>query len=296
MKEIILISGVTGLTSSNVYERLKSNRDYEVIGFSRNLFNHHSEDKKNLIEGDASDFNFWLDILLRYKPQTILIHSNLRHFLPFLKAFKFSNLKEYPRVIIISTTGIYSKFKSFSSIYKDIEEQIKSYKGSYTILRPSMIYGSNKDKNISRLIKFTYRFRLSITFGKGLNKFQPIYFEDLSDAINKVVLNKNIVGEYNLTGKDCLNFNSIVAAISNNTKRRIFNFKLSLKFSAYICKIFEKIIKFKILPVSSEQIFRMSEDKCFDNSKAKNDFGFNPIGFEKGLKLQINQMFKGGYL
>ena len=40
----------------------------------------------------------------------------------------------------------------------------------------------------------------------------------------------------------------------------------------------------------------MSEDKCFDNSKAKNDFGFNPIGFEKGLKLQINQMFKGGYL
>jgi len=296
MKEIILISGVTGLTSSDVFKRLNLSEDYEVIGFSRNSNNSYSEEKNNFIKGDASDFNFWLEMLLKFKPETIIIHSNLRHFLPFIKAFEFSNLNKYPRLIVISTTGVYSRFKSLSQVYKDIEEEIKSYNGSYTILRPSMIYGSIKDNNISRLIKFTNKFRLSITFGQGLNKFQPIYFKDLSNAITKVALNKNISGEYNLTGEDCLSFNNMVKTISKISKRRILNIKIPLKISAHICQLFENILKLRCLPVTSEQIFRMSEDKCFDNSKAKYDFGFNPISFEKGVKIQIKQMMKEGYL
>ena len=172
-----------------------------------------------------------LIILKKFKPDIVLIHSNIRHFLSFIKAFELANLNYYPRVIVISTTGIFSRFKAFSSLYKIIENKIKAYKGSYTILRPSIIYGSFRDRNISRLIKFIYKFRLSITFGNGLNKFQPVYFEDLSSAITKVVLNNKIYGEYNLTGKDCLSFNKMVKIISKTTDRKVINLKVPLFLS-----------------------------------------------------------------
>ena len=58
----------------------------------------------------------------------------------------------------------------------------------------------------------------------------------------------------------------------------------------------EKALKLKILPIRSEQIFRMSEDKCFDHSKAKKDFGFNPIGFDKGIIFQFKEMLDKGCL
>ena len=297
MKEKILISGCTGLTSK--YATLKILNKYkniEVIGFSRNIKNSFSSSSFTFLKGDANNMLFWRDLLKNFRPNTILINSNIRHFIPFLDAINSLDIKEYPRVVIVCTTGIFSKFNSFNFLYKQIEDVIKSYKGDFLILRPSLIYGSKNDKNISKLIRFVYKFRFSFSFGSGLNYFQPIFYKDLGWAISEVLLNKSISGEYNLTGKNCITFIEILNLISLNLQMKFINIKLPLKISGNILLFIEKYLRLSIIPIKSEQVFRMSENKCYSHSKAKEDFGFEPLSFEYGIKLQIEEMIIQGDL
>ena len=47
-----------------------------------------------------------------------------------------------------------------------------------------------------------------------------------------------------------------------------------------------KITKF---PLNEEQVLRMKEDKDFTHLKATEDFGYNPMSFEEGIKEEINE-------
>src|SRR5215211_113454 len=59
------------------------------------------------------------------------------------------------RAIFISTTAIFTQLNAKSkSIRMDAERLIKSSGLAYTILRPTMIYGSDHDRNMWRLIQF----------------------------------------------------------------------------------------------------------------------------------------------
>ncbi|ABO18049.1 NAD-dependent epimerase/dehydratase family protein [Prochlorococcus marinus] len=297
MKEKILISGCTGLTGK--YATLKILNKYkniEVIGFSRDINKSFSSNSFTFLQGDANKTSFWRELLKKFRPNTILINSNIRHFLPFLEAIDTLDIEEFPRVVIVSTTGIFSKFNSYNFLYKQIEGKIKSYRGNFLILRPSLIYGSKNDKNISKLIRFVHKFRFSFSFGSGLNYFQPIFYKDLGWAISEVLLNKNISGEYNLTGKNCITFIEILKLISFNLKKNLINIKLPLKLTGNILLFVEKYLRFTILPITSEQVFRMSENKCYSHLKAKEDFGFEPISFQDGIKLQIDEMIVQGDL
>lgn len=42
-------------------------------------------------------------------------------------------------------------------------------------------------------------------------------------------------------------------------------------------------------PLNEEQVLRMKEDKDFTHLKATEDFGYNPMAFEEGIKEEINE-------
>ena len=65
--------------------------------------------------------------------------------------------------ICIHTTGRYSKFKSASKRYIEIEDNLLANYNNLTILRPTMIYGDQKDRNMWKLINYLNK-----------NKFFPI--------------------------------------------------------------------------------------------------------------------------
>ena len=52
------------------------------------------------------------------------------------------------------------------------------------------------------------------------------------------------------------------------------------------------IVFFKKVPISTEQVMRMNENKAYDYSQAKNDFGFSPISFEEGIAIQTKSFKK----
>ncbi len=195
--------------------------------------------------------------------------------------------------ICVHTTGLYSKFKTASKKYKKIEESISKQSSCVTIIRPTMIYGGSNDKNMWNLINYLDNNYVFPIFGSGKNLFQPIFAGDLADAYYKVLSSRNaVIGKnYNLSGGSEISYNSILQIISSQLNRKNLYIRIPIWFSLVLL-YFYKFLKKNGVTVSKEQILRMKEDKIFSYQKAKNDFGFDPISFNKGIIIEIKEYKK----
>ncbi|MDJ0696545.1 NAD(P)H-binding protein [Mastigocoleus sp. MO_188.B34] len=193
------------------------------------------------------------------------------------------------RAYFVTTTGIFSKYNHCSQIYKDNEAKIRASGIVYTILRPSMIYGSMRDKNMHRLIKFLNRYLVFPLFDAGKSMMQPVYAEDLADGIFSAIVNesKTEYQEYNLAGPTAISYDEIVNTILTKLNRQVFKINVNTKLAAIITKFAQNLPGF---PITEEQVLRLQEDKVFDISKSCNELGFNPRSFNEGISLEIEEM------
>ena len=194
---------------------------------------------------------------------------------------------ELKRVIFISSTSIFTSLNVDSKkVREQSENLIKNSKLDWTILRPTMIYGSERDRNMIRLIKWIDKYRFIPIFGKGKNLQQPIYVKDLSNSIVDILDNeKTFKNIFNLAGRNSLSFLQVINLIEKGLNKKIIKIFLPAKFFSCLFKFLEYLgIN---LPIKSEQIDRLNEDKNFKYEKAKKYFGYDPISFDKGIKKEI---------
>lgn len=198
------------------------------------------------------------------------------------------------RAYFVTTTGIFSKYNQFSQIYKDNEAKIRASGIVYTILRPSMIYGSMRDKNMHRLIQFLDRYPVFPLFGAGKSLMQPVYAEDLAAGIVSAMVTVGTENqEYNLAGPTGITYKEIVDTILTKMNRSVLKINVNTTLAATIAKFAQKIPGF---PVTEEQVLRLQEDKVFDISKAVRELGFSPRSFEAGIEIEIEEMRQAGII
>ena len=192
--------------------------------------------------------------------------------------------------ILVHTTGRYSKFKSAASHYIKIEEDLISRFSHLTILRPTMIYGSHRDRNMWKLIAFLDRYRFFPVFGNGKNLMQPVTARDLAKTYLKVFQNKEKTfnQQYNLAGKNAVTYGQILGQVSQNLGKKITFIHLPLSLSIVLAFIYNFLFG-KRAHITVEQVMRMGEDKDFSNSKANAHFAYDPVSFEEGIKREVDE-------
>lgn len=193
--------------------------------------------------------------------------------------------------ILVHTTGRYSKYKSASAEYINIEENVLKYRNSIgiTVLRPTMIYGSSKDRNMFKLINFLDKSSLFPMFGEGNNLMQPVLARDLGNAYYDVILNrKNTFNKsYNLAGKQALSYMELVRTVSNALGRKNIIVKIPLRISVLAARFYNALDKKALISV--EQVLRMQEDKAFSYEDAGRDFGYSPASFQDGIVKEVEE-------
>jgi nucleoside-diphosphate-sugar epimerase len=197
------------------------------------------------------------------------------------------NFKFIQWIISIHTTAIFSKYKLLSKEYQEIESRLINSGIDYSIARPTMIYGSQKDRNISKLITYFQKYSFFPIFGKGENLIQPIYAKDVATAIYSIFKNKAFVvnKSYNIAGKYPITYNELLRMVAKALNRNITFIHIPYNISYILIRLLNSLIsKF---PISTEQIMRMNEDKVYDYTEAFKDFGFSPISFRHGIDLEI---------
>ena len=209
-------------------------------------------------------------------------------------------------LVMVHTTGRYSKYKSASEEYIRIEEAILSMRDKIgvTVLRPTMIYGSSRDRNMWKLVDFLHRHTFFPLFGAGANLMQPVHARDLGNAYYDVLANRERTfnRDYNLPGKRPISYLDLVRRVSRTlaqccadgegspdglSKGRNVIVKVPLPLSILGAKLYNAVSRTPVISV--EQVLRMQEDKAFDFADAELDFGYAPLSFEEGIVEEVRE-------
>ena len=294
----IIITGATGLVGTILLQYLESLKiDSDIICLVRATSN--LEYIKNLdlnlryFTGDSGTQKTWHDLISQETPDLIIHIASINHVQLILNSL--SQVDKQPRIIVIGSTGVYSKFRQAAQLKQEMETQLEDYSGSYCLLRPTMIYGSPRDKNIHRLVKFCDRRGFFPIFGSGENLLQPIHAEDLAQALLSVYQNPQLQGAYDLSGGSIVSFKELINLISEYLGKPVRQISLPLNLGVWSATMLENLLQSKS-PVRGEQILRLQENKAFPHDRAKQDFGFSPRTLEVGLKQEIELMRQQGLI
>ena len=194
------------------------------------------------------------------------------------------------RGVFISTTAIFTQLSAKSKKVRAAAERTIENSGlNYTILRPTMIYGSPRDRNMWRLIRFMRTSPIVPVLGDGDSLQQPVYVDDVAQAvINSLSTDETICKNYNISGKHPLTYNEVIDTIARQMKKRIEKIHMPSRPVVSLLRLFERMrIPF---PIKAEQVLRLNEDKAFSYTEAQRDLDYDPLSFEDGIKLELEHV------
>jgi nucleoside-diphosphate-sugar epimerase len=196
--------------------------------------------------------------------------------------------------ILVHTTGRFSKYKQAAEDYIKIEDDIllKREQIGITILRPTMIYGSSKDRNMYKLVDYLHRHKFFPMFGNGNNLMQPAHARDLGNAYYEVFSRKDVTfnKEYDLPGHSPMSYIDLVRCVSQALGKNNIIIKIPLGLSIFLAKLYNSF--FKNAMISVEQVLRMQEDKAFHYEEAYRDFGYTPVSFQQGIMEEVEEYIR----
>ncbi len=290
----LFITGITGHSGGFFIKKLQDeNCNYHLKCVVRKTSDTAMLDESNLdiikSVGDLNDVDFIAKEMTGYD---IILHiASIYQSANIMKAARLANVKN---AVLVHTTGMFSRFKSASEEYIDIENKVLEYRDlmNITILRPTMIYGSSKDRNMFKLIDYLNCHKFFPIFGNGKNLVQPVHAQDLGDAYYNVIKywDKTKNKEYNLSGKYPIEYIKLVKTVENYLGKKVYNVRVPIWISLIAAVIYNKISKRAIISV--EQVQRMMEDKTFSYYEAENDFGYRPRTFSSGIKKEVDEYLK----
>lgn len=291
---MLLVTGITGHTGRYFIQELIKNK---YGGTIRCVVRRNSDtsqlDSSGLkiekVYGDLDDQLFMDNCTEGI--DTILHIAGIRMTLTVIKAAVKNNVK---RVILVHTTGIYSKYKSASALYKSIEAEMWEIvrrdipQLNVIILRPTMIYGNLCDRNMVVFIKMLDKIRIFPVIAHGNNLLQPVNARDLGKAYYQVLMKPEIHGgDYCLSGEKPITMLDMFMQISKNLGKKTTFVSVPLGIGVFLARCLKICTLGKVDYI--EKVQRMGEDRDFSHEDAARDFGYCPMPFEEGIRIEVYQ-------
>jgi len=290
--ERVLITGLTGRSGGYFLKELEKAkpegmRFSAIVRSSSNV----SAIESSCVEIELRRGNLYDENFLREATKDIdtLLHiAGTRKSLRLVQAAVQNGVK---RLILVHTTGIFSKYQSAKQDYIRIEQGIReAISGrdiSLTILRPTMIYGSANDGTLARFFAMVKKLPVIPLVGAGRYALQPVHHSDLGRAYYLVLTNPQATAdkEYNLSGAEKIDFIDLMKEIGKLLGKKPLFFPVPLKI-AHGAACFVRMLSRGRVDYR-EKVLRMAEDRSFSHEAASRDFGYAPLPLRDGLKREL---------
>jgi uncharacterized protein YbjT (DUF2867 family) len=189
------------------------------------------------------------------------------------------------RGVFLSTTAMLTRLPVKSKPIRERAEQLVMQSGvAWTILRPTMIYGTDRDRNISRLLRFIRRSPI-IPVPAAVARQQPVHVEDVATAIvQALATDLTFQRAYNIAGATAITFEQLVREATNALGVRRLIVRVPTSVLVALVRA-QSAVGGSFLTV--EQVQRLAEDKAFDYADAARDFGYAPRSFSEGVRQEV---------
>lgn len=204
----------------------------------------------------------------------------------YFAAFQANQVK---RIVVLSSTSRFSKQHSPNPSEQALvqrlvnaEQELHRWAAKtgveYVVLRPTLIYGLGKDKNIREIARLIRRFGFFPLLGAANGLRQPVHCGDVAQACVSALVSEDAANRsYNLSGADTLSYKEMVTRIFDamHVKPRFFKIPLpALRVGFALLKLLPRYRNW-----SFSMLERTNQDLVFDHQDAVRDLGFDPRPF-----------------
>lgn len=187
------------------------------------------------------------------------------------------------RGVYVSSTAIFTSLDAASKPRRTAGERtVTDSDLDWTVIRPTMIYGTPGDRNLARLLQVLPRVPVLPVPGGGDRLQQPVHVDDLAVAIvNALERPASIRQAYNCAGPEAITFRELLeqAGAAMGCHPRLVPVPLGATIAAM--SLYERLSPRPRL--KAEQLERLSEDKAFAIDDARRDLDFDPRPFATGI-------------
>jgi len=233
-KEKIVITGAAGLVGQNLIPRFKSRGCAEIVGIDKHHTNleilekYHPEVRtvyRDLYEGgtDVSDLIRELTgcsalVIAHAQIGGLAREEFVRNNIVATERLLEAALKcKVPYVVSISSSVVNSMaVDSYTETKKAQEALVAACGIAQVVLRPTLMFGWFDRKHLGWLARFMQRTPVFPVPGDGRFTRQPLFAGDFCEIIVSSILNK-IVGAYNITGQERIDYIDLIRAIKRAT-------------------------------------------------------------------------------
>lgn len=191
-------------------------------------------------------------------------------------------LHRFEHVVVVSTAGIYSKHRRSVASYRRSEDALRAARPDVALVRPTMIYGSSRDRNVHRVIDFALRWRFLPVPGDGHALIHPIHYLDLAGGLAGIS-ESAASGPIDAGGGAPLSIMEAARAVMRTLglPERIVRIPLAaLRFAA-------SAIDLRPGSRWRERVDRTLEDRVVDNSRFIAISGIMPRDLPSGLQQMV---------
>ncbi|MFU8789660.1 MAG: NAD-dependent epimerase/dehydratase family protein [Methylobacter sp.] len=193
------------------------------------------------------------------------------------------------RVVALSSTSRFTKTDSADVAENAIAARLSEGEGRFkawadskgiewVILRPTLIYGSGRDKNIAEIARFIRHFGFFPVLGEARGLRQPIHAHDVAGACKAAIAAPVAANRaYNIAGGEILPYRDMVARIFGALGQRPRLLPVPLPAFRVVIAVLRWLPRYR--QWSAAMAGRMNRDLVFDYSEATDDLGFQPRAF-----------------
>lgn len=281
----LFLTGATGHTGSRVARRLLED------GWALSCLNHNPEHRRRLpgherlrvVAGDVREPQGWIDEL---HGAAALVHMAHIGFAPHvIDACERAGVR---RVLAMSSTRRFTRFpEATARLVIDGEAAFEASALDYTILRATMIFGGRRDNNLEKVVAWLRRRRMVPIVGGGRNLVQPIFVEDLVDALLRALARPETARRIlTVAGPEPMTQRAMLHAIGEALGRRPI--LLPVPFAAMFTGawLLERLPGRP--PLTRDQVRRQLEDKTADIAEARAALGgWTPTPFSEAIRRKV---------
>ena len=301
MERVLAITGATGKKSGGAFiRRLAAHRDALAGLYAEpyRVLARPSSDTTELLEllpdtdvrrGDFSDEAFLKDALTGV--DTLVHIAGIKLSLPLVRAAAACGVR---RLILVHTTGIYSKYKAAGEEYRQIDAEVyaicRQFSMLLTILRPTMIYGAPTDHNVNVFIRMVDKYPLMPVVNGARYELQPVWCEDLAAAYLAVLTHEEATAgkDYDISGGAPILLRDMLKEIGaqlGKKRVRFFSVPYGLAYAGAL-GVYGLTLGRKDL---REKVQRLCEPRVYSHEAASRDFGYAPVEFPVGVRSEIRE-------
>ena len=282
----VLLTGATGLLGGELLKLLLA-EGHEARCLLRAGSPNASRldaERAEIFRGDAANEE---DLLRALQGTDALLHvAGIEYAQPVVEAARRAGVG---RVVVVGSTSVHSSYEFRAGPKLRMERVVRRSGLDWTIVRPSMIYGSERDKNVQRLLRFLDRSPVFPMFGPGTNLWQPVYHEDCARGVYEALVRLSAVGRsYDLSGGESLTYLDLVKTAAGALGKKPRIVRVPLEPVRLLLGAAEKLRL--PLPVGSEQVLRLREDKVYPYEEARRELGYAPRPFREGVALEVARL------